>query len=46
MVVVWSPDGSKFAYGENNGTVGVYNLENDYHVRMKGHTKWIMSLCW
>ena len=46
MVVSWAPDATKFAWGEENGTVGVYNIETNHTVKMKGHNKWIMSLCW
>lgn len=46
MVLSWAPDGSKIAFGEKNGTIRVFRGEDEYEVTLKGHTKWIMSLCW
>lgn len=46
MVLSWSPDGNKFAFGDKNGMIKVYREEDEYLVSLKGHTKWIMSLSW
>lgn len=48
LALSWSPDGQKLVSADENGAIYVWDPETGKALcgPLKGHTKWVNSLCW
>jgi WD40 repeat protein len=46
LAIKYSPQGNKFASGGSDGIIHVWSKDGKLLIEIKGHDKWVTSLCW
>ena len=44
--VAWSPDGTKIVSGSDDNTIRVWDVSNNDHIKLEGHTEGVWSVAW